>query len=1257
MGIRSQRFQKIDITIQKIVWLGSFAFVSLTAKEDSFEPLKRSIAIDPDLISSGWGVLEEKDPNYTFNSLKNFPKLKKGQISFQYQQPKNLEKKGKDSSQSSFAQNKPAIKSLPLFSLRGFENAIAIGMFDLGEFPKKALIHRPFLTDFYPSSVEYEHLFFEEIARLETTFAKHQDVFITKNIPLVFLNRSLFSSVLHHHLNMSKEDRSAPVQNENKPFVHQKQPLVLKQTPLINLKALFGAIDQNCQELTSEEFTFLPESHPVILPKKLAFRIAKNFANRTSSTFQSNDFSKTSLELESDFYGYMDVKIAFEEFDFSEIPELDLTPIGLKEDEESKKALNCTAQTLPPTPLEDTFVTIHPLDSKMTTSVVPDKIVDSNFAMGIESFSHPTFHFQRILALIKESNWRSIEDHIKPDDDSTKTACLAFFEPSRSYQIPLPKIKIDLRPNQKIHIPLKSLKIALREEAQTEFLKRSLGFHVSKVDHNSKQLWDNSSILLKNEDTLSLNSLVAGTITTDLIEAKTPYIELTKSNQVPLHLQGFEKKDFDIFSSQSFFRYVEPQTQIFFSWNRGFLIDPIQLIFESCLKVKEVLFAEIQPSIERFSSRTFTHLKHLSLASFFQGKIQFEAFEKTLESFFFSSSKWTFNDFLSSVKMILVSQKFESTVEESGSDELISEHQSIEDDFTDQIVAIDGDKLHLKPKDIQTRFIVFHHPVHTMDKDASETTQKVFVHPKETDLFHQLAKIAQEHSTPFEWNQTKFTSPKHFPLNIPDETYLTEGFYKKQTLLTHVNLLYPGFIQVSSHKEPLLRLIEPRSAICTEPMNRFDLLTGEKFRSSINLELQKEVAFEPTPNEYQDIVSIAKIEIDIPESARKKLLKAFGPEDLKIVPIAPFSRTLFAISANRLVNEQVRHLHHMIDQFNQVHLDFQDVSKEFSVKAFATPLPHKEGYGIEIELTASDIFKPSLLEQEIIFVLDGSRNTPTKHFDIYKTGILRALKNLTPDTKFNIVFLGKTVQTLFKSAMSASQDKLLQGKRFLDGIYSYQALETGTLLKTLVDLAPEKTDSCLTTVVLLADSVVPQKQSIYYDEVQKLVKKVHGNFHLVTAALDTNYRKNLKFISLIGGGEDIEFNSSSSFVRKFSSFIRSYKYPYLMNIQITALGDGVSTLPSKNLCNPVFLNKPFKFYAISDNAEPFHILIQAQVEGRIIEVKKEVKAVQNEAIRSKIKGILDQKKAADAFENFVENRDLSKLDETNKQLDLFDIHF
>jgi hypothetical protein len=454
-----------------------------------------------------------------------------------------------------------------------------------------------------------------------------------------------------------------------------------------------------------------------------------------------------------------------------------------------------------------------------------------------------------------------------------------------------------------------------------------------------------------------------------------------------------------------------------------------------------------------------------------------------------------------------------------------------------------------------------------------------------------------------------------------------------------------------------LRLIEPRSTICTEPMNRFDLLTGEKFRSSISLDLQKEVAFEPSPNEYQDIVSIAKIEIDIPESAQKKLLKAFGPEDLKIVSIAPFSRSLFAICANRLVNEQVRHLHHMIDQLNQVHLDCQDVSKEFSAKAFATPLPNKEGYGIEIELTASDVFKPSLLEQEIIFVLDGSRNTPTKHFDIYKAGILRALKNLTPDTKFNIVFLGKTVQTLFKSAMSASQDKLLQGKRFIDGIFSYQAPETGSLLKTIVDLAPEKNDSCLTTLVLLADSILPQKQSIYYEEIQKLVKKVHGNFHLVTAALDTNFRKNLKFISLIGGGEDIEFNSSSSFVRKFSSFIRSYKYPYLMNIQITPLGDGVSILPSKNLSNPVFLNKPFKFYAISNNAEPFDILIQAQVDGRIIEVKKEIKAVQNESIRSKMKGILDHKKAADAFENFVKNRDLSKLDETNRQLDLFDIQF
>ncbi|MBM3194302.1 MAG: hypothetical protein FJZ60_00895, partial [Chlamydiae bacterium] len=1090
MGIRSQKFQKIDLTIQKIVWLGSFAFISLTAKEDFFEPMNRSIALDPDLISAGWDVFEEKDPDYTFISSKNPTKLKKGQISFHYQQPKNYEKGATISPNSTFAQNKPVIKSLPLFSLKGFENAIAIGMFDLGEFPKRALIHKPFLKDFYLSSVEYEHLTFDEVGRFEPSFAKHEELFITKNIPLVFLNRYLLSSVLHHHLHIDKEARSTSVKSGEQPFLYQKQALALKATPLINLKTIFRPIDQNCQEHTSEEFTFLPELDPPIYPKKLAFRIAKNFANRDTSTFQSNDFTKRPLELETEFYGYMDVKIAFEEFDFSEIPELDLSPIGLKEDDESKKAGGCTPQTLAKTSLDDAFVAIQPFDSRLTASAVPKKIVDSKPPLGIESYSHPTFRFKRVSPQIKDYNWVSKEERLKPAYSAIEIAGLAFLEPLRSYQIPLPTYKMGLRPDRKLLLPLYGSKVALRVAAAIERSKPSLGFHVSKVDPISKGPFDDPSIILNNNDTVSLNSFVAGTIKADLFEAKAPHIELTQSKQIPLNLQGFEKKDFDIFTSQTFFRYVEPQTQIFFSWNKGFLMEPIQLIFESCLKAKEVIFADVVPSIERFSLGTFTHFKHLSLTSFFHGAIQFEAFEKGLESFLFSSSKWTFKDFLSSLKMVLVSQKFENTVEESSSDELISEHQSTEDHFADQIVAVDGVKLQLKPKEIQTRFVVFHHPVNTVDKNASETSQKIFVNLRETDLFYQLANLAQESTTPFEWNQVNFTSPNHTPTNIPDETDLTKGFYKKQTLLTHVDLLYPGFIQVSSHKEPLLRLIEPRSAICTEPMNRLDLLTGEKFRSSISLDLQKEVAFEPSPNEYQDIVSIAKIEIDIPESAQKKLLKAFGPEDLKIVTIAPFSRSLFAISANRLVNEQVRHLHHMIDQFNQVHLDFQDVSKEFSIKAFATPLPHKEGYGIEIELTASDIFKPSLLEQEIIFVLDGSRNTPAKHFEVYKTGILRALKNLTPDTKFNIVFLGKTVQTLFKSAVSASQDKLLQGKRFIDGIVSYQGLETGTLLKTIVDLAPEQNDSCLTTVVLLADSVLPQKQSIYYDEVQKLVKKV-----------------------------------------------------------------------------------------------------------------------------------------------------------------------
>lgn len=1148
MSIRSQKIQKFDFAIHKVVWLGSLILISFTEKRDFFDSTKSKMKNDPAKHSFYLDVSSEKGPDSDFPNQKKSKKLKTGSTFFQ-----NVESR----------ENIQFLK--PFYSRIGLQDKIFTTKFVQCPF---------FFSNCAPFWIRYEPFLSEEIM--------YQDLFRSEF--------TFFPEMILRAKSSSFDNRITQYWDLQLPsFTLAKNSTFLKL-----------GLDSNC-----EKFAIF----------KIALHDPKNF----DSSNKSRD------------------------------------PICLVEPNEIEKAQPYpTEQDLNSSGF-DSIILKQSVGSGVSLNWDNQIDLDSLISIGLENYCHPIHNFKKKGLVLEEYLWVSTPNISLDSFDYPKSSYHASKEPlvtAVPLQIPS---KIDLKSDTINFIIAQDSNLGLHIEKTMNVTKSFLGFYLSNINDNIKVLWNESFIFSKNDCLSSCDLFFQNSINSDPLKTKVHDVHLTSSKSVALDFDVFEKNDFHLFSSHPFSRYVEPRNKTNFIWNSGFSIDPTPLIFDSYLKVKEVIQSHIQPTEESFLIDTLTHLKHLSLRTFSTPKIRFEEFKRSVTSLFFSIDKWAFKDFFLSLKSILISKKFNDKGIKPFSNELLTEDPLSEGELLKQTVQLKNRKLLSRTDEIKTNFVVFHHPVRTIDDNASKRGEKIFVRHRETGLFNQIAYKVKETSTKLKWKSTPFIYPKPAVTQIANRIDVTDRFYKKDLKATRVNLLDKGLTQNLAVNSSVLQLIHPRYETCSKTKNHLDVLPGEKFTSPIWHNIEKIVALRPYRNEYLDIIFISKTQIEHEASRPENFLDEITPVTLKIMQGSPFSRSLFAISASRLTNEQVRHTHQLIDQFNKIEINFLNVSSEFSIKASGTPLPNKEGWGIEVELTASDVFRPKLVSQEIIFVLDGSKNTSHKHFDTYKAGILRALKNLTPDTKFNIVYLGKTLEMLFKSSVSASQDKLLQGRRFVDKATSHQTQETGTILKTIVDLAPEKSDTTLTTVVLMADSVLPQKQTIYYEEIQKLVKKVDGNFHLVTAALNTIERKNLKFISLIGGGEDIEFSSTSSFIRKFSSFIRSYKYPYLMNIQITPLSDGVDILPSKNLTNPVYLTKPYKFYAISKSPEPFEILIQAQVEGKIIEVRKTVKPVQNESIRSKIKGVLDHKKAADAFENYVKNRDLSKLDETNKQLDLFDI--
>lgn len=566
-----------------------------------------------------------------------------------------------------------------------------------------------------------------------------------------------------------------------------------------------------------------------------------------------------------------------------------------------------------------------------------------------------------------------------------------------------------------------------------------------------------------------------------------------------------------------------------------------------------------------------------------------------------------------------------------------------------------ADKLESNTPLISSKFVVFHHPLGLSTTDLNSAENKLLLPQKTTGLETKIASgIPFYKELPPQQSQQEIQT-LYLPHKIDEEKNHLKVLYSSGVFLTHVNILHPGFIKISTQKEALLELFDAKTETLIADKDRLDLLPGQKFRTSISLEHKKMVSFEPVANDYVEKISIEKIEIAVLDSPQRKILKHFLQSEISLKEIPLTSKSLAMITGARMLNEQTRKFFASVDCFRNLPYLAEDVTEQFFTKATSAALSSKEGYGVEIELELSETARPSILDQEILFVLDGSKNTPVEHFAIYKQAILRSLKSLNTDTRFNILVVAKTVEKLFDSSVSASLDKQILAKRFLEKVESYQGSETGLLLKTCATLVPSEDDNTLTTVALMADSVKPQKQLVYLQETKKIVEKNQGNFQLLTFSLTSKDHQDLQFISMIGSGKNHIITSSTSFVRKFCSMIRKIKYPFLANLSITPLSEGVEILPHSQLIGPIFLNQPLKFYAVCEKNTPFFLLIQSMCDGKIVRILKEIKPISNESIRSKMKAEIQLKRAADAFRDYVKKENRANLEETNKRLELFDI--
>ncbi len=478
--------------------------------------------------------------------------------------------------------------------------------------------------------------------------------------------------------------------------------------------------------------------------------------------------------------------------------------------------------------------------------------------------------------------------------------------------------------------------------------------------------------------------------------------------------------------------------------------------------------------------------------------------------------------------------------------------------------------------------------------------------------------------------------------------YVPQGLHK----LT--DWLEPGKKQSVKPPSPPVE-IQLKKMPETEPLFQNSLSLTESFNSlpqtpfpilTKKLEQPDPVFNDWTPVEAADAPNSVKGE-EVPDFIQLRLFELFKKPDTSVHTIQSKSNSTLSTAGNRLANEQLKRVDQMIDEFNSLDLTGDNISTQFTAKGVISPLGRNGGYGVEVELSLQERFRPIVIDQDLIFVIDATKNTTRSHFKQYKAGILRSLKSLSPDTKFNIIVIGKRVEKLFDHAMSATNTKLLIAKRFLDQVQSQQPILKTSLIQALTSLVPTVEETPLMTLILLTDALFTKKQPNFSQELKTFIQKNQGNFSLVAASLETPHREQLKFLSLMAHGEYTEFSSESSFVRKFSSMVRTLKYPYMTHLKITALKDGVQIYPSETLSTPLYINKPYRFGATTASCESFEVFIQGLLDGSPVHIRKQINLTINESARAKIKSQIEDKKIAEALEAFIRHPETAQAESPN----------
>lgn len=364
------------------------------------------------------------------------------------------------------------------------------------------------------------------------------------------------------------------------------------------------------------------------------------------------------------------------------------------------------------------------------------------------------------------------------------------------------------------------------------------------------------------------------------------------------------------------------------------------------------------------------------------------------------------------------------------------------------------------------------------------------------------------------------------------------------------------------------------------------------------------------------------------------------------------------VATNRKLNAITRETTEFLSTLsNKSEYPLSSLSDQFNVRVELARLGGGQGHGIVLKVEPKIEAALEQIDQTMIFVIDRSRGTPESHTRLYSEAVSKALSSLSPEVKFNIYFIDKTIERFTSNSTYATKEKIRDAKNFLinqTATSSKQGIDPYTFLNQLMANSPLE-DSGITTVFLLSDMANSKGPAYHTKDIHTLIEQNRDKFFLYTTTCNPSAIKELQVLSTLGKGEYIEYKKSIFFVRAFSSQVKKLRTPLLTYVTVTTPNSNLQLFNSPHTSTPLFQSQPYAIYGLINKLEPFEILIQANIHNNVVHIRKKIDPTSGLTVSTNIKQTIDRLNALKAYTTFIQSGHIDRLNKANTLLSPYDI--